>query len=221
MPPASPTSGPALSPQGLPDVALRTIRESHPLFRPSFTSDDWVENHGVFSLTEAAITLAVAAYRTQLEDHNTDIDGKVRQQGEMIAGLEKILSTLIQWDKPRRGVITGEIHNLKTNRKDTKSQKIHDEIDDAIAQLQKELKDMTDDRDQKNAIETKIAALRTNISQLKGKKITTQNIGDLRENITQLLSDIAIHPVSSPSQPKTSPHPRSFWTPARVATLLA
>lgn len=61
----------------LQETVLTDIKKKHPLFRPQFSANDWVENHGFFSLTEAAITMTIAEYRTQIDIHNSDIDTQI------------------------------------------------------------------------------------------------------------------------------------------------
>lgn len=73
----SPSSASSSLSQNLWDSALQSIKKNHPLFRPNFSSDDWIENHGVWSLSEAAITLAVAEYQNTIESHNAHLSGEI------------------------------------------------------------------------------------------------------------------------------------------------
>lgn len=72
--PSLATLSPASSAQ---ESVLQDIKKNHPLFQPGFSADDWVENHGVWTLTEAAITLAVAEYQNSIESHNTRLTTQI------------------------------------------------------------------------------------------------------------------------------------------------
>ncbi len=91
------------------DSVFQVLKKSHPHFVPQFSTDDWVENSSIWSLSEAAIQNALEVYRKTLGEVNSGIERKIVSWETEIKNLEQELTTLSVWNKERRKEITDKV----------------------------------------------------------------------------------------------------------------